>query len=187
MNNQDVNKDVSIFENIPEVTQPISFADNSIEKMPQRPIPKRNSVYLIMCGSEDTEYYTSEVPEINGDEIILYNTVRKGIIRETVLDDFVEEYYCNPCDNELSFSITKGVLMKRHFEDELPWLKRDMSEAQTVIKDKVIVKYNQIVPLMMNKMKTLEQQQQQFKQQQQQRQQQRQQRQQMQDDDLLEL
>ncbi len=152
MKTQDV-KEVSIFENIPESTQQPSFSDK-IEKTSQ--LPKRKCVYLIMCGQDNSEYYTADVPIINGDDMTLYSPVKKGVIRETVLEDFVEEYYCEHCEDGMVFSISKGILMKRHFEDELPWLNRGIADAQIVIKDKVIMKYNQIVPTLMNNIKNLQ-------------------------------
>ena len=188
MKTQDSNE-VSIFSNIPEVTQQPSFSDK-VEKT-SAPIIKKKCVYLIMCGQDNSEYYTSEVPVISGDDMTLYNPVKKGVLREAVLEDFVEEYYCDHCEDEMVFTISNGILMKRHFEDDLPWLNRAISDAQIVIKDKVIMKYNQIVPTLMNNIKNLqvktEQMQQQQQDRQQQRQQRNQQRQQNQDDDLLDL
>lgn len=191
MKNQNIKSEDSIFENIPEATQPLSFADGTVDKPTQKLIAKRSSIYLIMNGNDNTEYYTSTTPEIYEDKMVLYNPVKKGVIREPVLDDFVEEYFCDRCETSMSFLISEGIMMKRHFEDELPWLNRDISDAQVVIKDKVIMKYNQIVPTLMNNIKVLQTKTQQMQQAQQhtqeQRQQKRQQKQHDYDDDLLDI
>lgn len=144
----------SIFENIPETIQ-----QNFSEEQPKKNvIKKEKNVFLIMCGNDDTEYYTETVPIITNDNITLHNAVKKGIIKEEVLNTFVEEYFCLECDSELNFSLNEGILMKKHFKDELFWLTKSLNEAQISIKDKIIMKYNQVVPSLINDIKNLQQQ-----------------------------
>lgn len=120
-------------------------------------ISQYDKVYSIMSGGSDDEFYSFDTPQISEDKITISTPFKKGYIIEEILEQRVEEYFKS--DNEtsqLEFQLIYGVLIKEFKTSELLWLKRTKEEAQNIIKDKIIMKYQQVVPAIMNKLTSLE-------------------------------
>lgn len=169
---KDTTKEASAFDNIPERVKENVFVPQ-VPQIIHEDLPKREvipAVYSIMCGADDNEFYSFDIPEINEDYVSFYSPFQKGVIKEEILDQPVEEFYNKALKTErLDFKMTDGILIKKYLKEQINWLSRNEDDARNVIKDKIILKYQQVVPAIMNKMQTLEAKQKQIIQQQQQR------------------
>lgn len=135
--------------------------------------PSFTKVYSIMGGEDDDEYYTFYAPSCTpaGQDafkewkIVIADAFKRGVVHQEVLGEAVEVSYRTPSVTRvLEFPLAQGVLIKEHGIEEIGWLNKSMDQAQSEIKDLVILRYNQIVPSLINKMNVMDQQLKQVKQ-----------------------
>lgn len=150
------NKD-SLFNDIPDTAMPHQAPHSVVGPDSQAIVQEENFVYSIMSGVDENEYYTFELPIIEGSSIVINNPIKKGSVHENILNEVVEECYMdNLVVPHLDFDMSSGVLIKKYHTDQILWLGRTREEAANTIKDKVINKYQQIVPNLINKISNIE-------------------------------
>lgn len=120
--------------------------------------PITDKVFSVQAGNTEDEFFSFELPQIVDSSLLIFNPFRKGIITEKVVNQVVEEYYRDNLNNseKLSFPLMHGVLLKEYLIEDITWLGRNKDEADKFIKDKIIVKYQQILPQIMEKMNIME-------------------------------
>ena len=140
------NNNIEKIENIQE--------NNNIEEI----VEVESYVYSIMSGDSIEEYFSYELPTIDKDKIILKYPLQKCKLVENIMDkDIIEFYYNVMQDNKIEFLLSNGItLIKSNIKDK-KWIYRTYEEAKVIIKDKVILAYQQIIPKLLNDMKNLEQ------------------------------
>ena len=123
----------------------------------QTDIKDHVTVYYVMSAESDTEFYSYNLPEIESGHITLRSPFEKGEISEEILDQVVQEFYKKETHvAQQSFSLLSGVIIKEYNEDALDWINMKVEDAKAIIKDKIITKYQQVVPALMNKLNVIE-------------------------------
>jgi hypothetical protein len=179
-----------------EYTTSVVSGDEEIANEPEAEVPPveraPEKVFSIMGGEDDDEYYTYFAPyftPMTQDphkewKLVMHNPFKRGSVSQEVLGEQVEvSYKTASIPGDIVFPVSQGVLVKEYAVEEIEWLSKTLEQAQNEIKDRVIMRYNQVVPSLINKMNTLDAQLKQVKQQSQQKRQPQQQ----QNDDLISL
>jgi len=118
-------------------------------------------VYLIQSGNTPQEFYTYSIPTLDKDKIVVSNPFQKGIITETILDKTIEEYFFEPIIStdaitDLMFDLKSGILIQKCKVSDLDWIMRSDWDAKNTIKDKIISKYQKLIPNLINKINNIE-------------------------------
>lgn len=142
----------------PEIETPNTAIVNE-EKITEPINEDSNFVYSLMSGMDETEYYTFNCPEIINGSVVIRDPFKKSFVTQHVLEENIHEYYrATIAVKELSFDISEGIFTKCHLKSEIYWLTQDEATASNKIKDAVILKYNQMVPNLINRMNILDEQ-----------------------------
>jgi len=155
------NKKESVFENIPERTiapemkapiQQGAFAGAELEV-----VNKQNKIYSIMSGKDEGEYYSFNLPTFADGELIVHEYFKKGVISQKILNENIEEYYCDwPDDEDMKMSLDFGIFMQAYEIDSIYWLNNTVVTANQSLQAKVIEKYQAIVPNLIQRITNLE-------------------------------
>ena len=124
----------------------------------QTSIKEKKSIYSIMSGDNEDEFFSYYPPTILEDRINVKEPFKKGIISEEILNQRVEEYYISLINGKDSISLflITGILIKEYDVNDINWINTTEDTAKSIIKDKIILKYQQVMPSLMDKLKSLE-------------------------------
>lgn len=117
---------------------------------------KEQYVYCIQCGNNNQEFYSYVIPTLSDDKITISHPFKKGIVEEIVMDKTIEEYYYEPMFNEINFDLIHGILLQKHKINDLSWITRCDIDAKNAIKDKIIIKYQKLIPVLMDRINRIE-------------------------------
>lgn len=116
---------------------------------PQEPINQK--VYYLYMGDTEAEFYTFVDPEIKDGMVYIKNVIRKGVVKEVVLEtEIVIPYKLEGTTSNIKFPIidSDGIILKCFSVDsiDLGWVKKTKAGAEEDFKAAKLKIYDNIIP-----------------------------------------
>lgn len=121
-------------------------------------LKKEKKVYKVYTPTAEQEFWSFSCPILMDDKLVISDFFFQGVVSERILDETVHETYKidTSVKETIEFELQSGVSLITIDSYSLRWIDTSEEQAKGFLKDKMLIKYQELIPKMLSNIQNLE-------------------------------